>query len=364
MSEATQQGADLQSAASAIGGLFSGENKKPQPEAKQSQSDNRATESATDDGDDVVDIRKETKPSKEASNEDQGAEDDGQGTEDEGEYELPESLDRFAEDIGVDASKLFTLKVKTKIDGTEGEATLADLIKSYQLEGHLNKKSMAFSEQQKAYEAQVSQQKHAIEQELHVLNNYTQFVENEMYEEFKAIDWDTLYTYNPADYAAKRLQFQDRQNNIQNYRRAINHKQNEELQKQQTELQHKIAKTIENEQQKLLARIPEWSNSEKASAERQNLRSYLQKFGYDAEDLDSVLDHRYVVLARKAMLYDKLAQSKDDLTKKVKVLPKYMKQSGSKSKADGKQAVQQTKLRQLKKSGSVKDAASLLFDMF
>lgn len=38
------------------------------------------------------------------------------------------------------------LKVKLKVDGEEKDATLADLIKINQLEGHVNRKSIELSE--------------------------------------------------------------------------------------------------------------------------------------------------------------------------------------------------------------------------
>src|SRR5690606_33840425 len=88
--------------------------------------------------------------------------DDAHEDGDEGQSEQPlTTLKDIAEKLGVEESKLFDLKLPTKIDGVEGEATLAQLVKSFQLEGHLNRELMKVADQRK----EVEKAKESIEQE-------------------------------------------------------------------------------------------------------------------------------------------------------------------------------------------------------
>jgi hypothetical protein len=382
MTEATQQGADLDSAAKAISSLMDAGSKRGKPSEsakeptteasekpirKESQHEKRpAKEAATkvQEESEEKNQRQEADPnSQETDQETENDNSENEAPENEVEYELPSHIDALAEAMGVDSAKLFNLKVKTKIDGQEGEATLADLIKSYQLEGHLNKKSMALSDQQKAYEAKISQQQQALDQQVQELNTYYRYAENELFREFQNIDWNTLKEYDQAKYAVLRQEFNDRYQAIVNFGQTVNQKIQHQQMQQQESFKQQILQTVEREQKQLMAKIPEWSNDEKKSAEQREMRSYLKSHGFDDEDIKSVIDHRYVVLTRKAWLYDKLAQSKPDLNKKVKTLPAFIKQSGLKTKADVNAEKYQGKIKQLRKSGSIKDAASLLYDM-
>lgn len=356
--EATQSsGADLQSAAKAIGNIMDGGNKKPQAEEQkrgaQPQREPEREEMPEESGKEVRKAQ-DSEPPEDAQTE----------TEEkpETEYELPSSIEALAQSMGVDTQKLLTLKVKTKIDGQEGEVPLADIVKSYQLEGHINKKSMAFAEQQRAYENQMAQHQQMLNQQYQQLNNYTQYVESELFKEFQGVNWNELRELNPAEYAAKRQEFSDRHQAIRQYSQAVQQHTQQEAIKQQNEFKNWVSNIAQQESSKLTSKIPEWSNPEKASAEKTEIRGYLKTHGFDDEDLSSVIDHRYVLLARKAMLYDKLAQSKLEVTKKTQSLPTFIKQSSIKSKADVKAENHKHKVSQLKKSGSVKDAASLLYD--
>lgn len=76
---------------------------------------------------------------------------------------------------------------------------------------------------------------------------------------------------------------------------------------------------IENEL--MLERIPEWKADPKlATRERKEIREYLTADGFGTEDeIDSVLDSRIFVLARGAMLWDRIQKNgKEALVEKTK----------------------------------------------
>jgi len=57
----------------------------------------------------------------------------------------------------LDVGEYGTKKLKTKVDGVEGEVSIADLLKSHQLEKHLTQKGQQLAEQQRMFQAQQQQ---------------------------------------------------------------------------------------------------------------------------------------------------------------------------------------------------------------
>jgi hypothetical protein len=366
MNEATPQGADLQSAAKAIGSLMDA-NEKKQPAEQPQQQTKQQQESEDQSYNHKYDDSNKQQRNEEPDNE---VDTDANNDSDEAQNDLPGSLDQLAESIKLDNQKLLTLKVKTKIDGQDGEATLGDLIKSYQLEGHLTKKSMALSEQQKAFEAHQQQQQQAAMQQMQELHSYSQFLEQEIFKEYHSVDWNSLREYNPAEYSARVLDFQNRKAQIDAFSQQVGQRFQHERAKQQHEFTQKqegfknfVSEIVKQEEQALLEKVPEWKTPEKRDAGQKELRSYLKSQGFDEDDMNAAIDHRYVLIARKAMLYDKMAQTKPETLQKAKQLPTFIKQSGVKSKADIRAEQRSGKLKQLRKTGSVKDAAAALFDI-
>lgn len=295
--------------------------------------------------------------------------------EDEQEQEAPDaddatpegeelSLDDLSKYLGVDSDRLDTdeegnLYVKTKIDGKEGKATLADLVKSYQLEGSLTKKHMEASEHQKALEQQKAQLEQQAQARIQQLDDLANIAMHELNQEFQSVDWNTLRQEDPAEFSARKAEFQDRQNRINQLYQQVQ----TDRQKEVTEQQERIKQLVAEEGQKLSSAIPEWSDSTIATQERNAIRDFAKSLGYGDDDLNSVVDHRQVVVLRKAMLYDKIMAQKTSVSKKVKTLPKVQKPGSAKSKAEILAAKHEQKYAKLKKTGDFRDAAEILKDL-
>jgi hypothetical protein len=359
MTEATPQGASLESAANAIMGLMDAGSEKRQPSNDAQQTEKK-----------VQSTDKETKPiqemhedKSEPNDTDVESETPENEDDDNGHYHLPSHIDELANALGVQPDDLFNIKIKTKVDGQDGEVSLAELRKSYQLEKHLNNKSMAFAEQQKAFQAQLNAHQQQMQHQTQEMGTYIKYIENELFKEYNHINWNELRVLDPAEYAAKRQEFNDRLQTIQNFGHSVNQEIQRQQQQSQYEQYNELSGRIEKEHNVLLNKLPEWSNKEKAAAEKTKLRSYLKNSGYDDSELNTVIDHRAIIVARKAMLYDELMQSKPDVNKKVKSLPKFIKQGGVPNKADVRAENKKVRIKQLRRSGNVKDAASLIEDL-
>jgi hypothetical protein len=63
------------------------------------------------------------------------------------------SLTELADAAGLESERLMDLELPTKIDGKEGKARLRDLVKSYQLDGHINQKLATLDTDRKTFES-------------------------------------------------------------------------------------------------------------------------------------------------------------------------------------------------------------------
>jgi hypothetical protein len=82
---------------------------------------------------------------------------------------------------------------------------------------------------------------------------------------------------------------------------------------------------IAAEQAALLAKVPEWRNNEKATAEKQAISRALQDYGYQPAELDTLTDHRALLVARDAMKWRELQRSKTDKNKQLRDAPPVVK---------------------------------------
>jgi hypothetical protein len=93
------------------------------------------------------------------------------------------------------------------------------------------------------------------------------------------------------------------------------------------------------------------------------MNKYLQGIGYSPGEISQAVDHRAIVLANKAMLYDSMMANQKNATEKVaKLPPKAPQRPGSgqsTTSGDGRTKAMQA----LKKSGSVDDAAMAFASM-
>lgn len=76
------------------------------------------------------------------------------------------------------------------------------------------------------------------------------------------------------------------------------------------------------EAQALVAKLPEWRNSEKAQSEKQAIAKELGTYyGFNAAEIGSLMDHRMVMVARDAAAYRALQAGKAERLKQVRAAP-------------------------------------------
>jgi hypothetical protein len=262
--------------------------------------------------------------------------------------------------LGVDESMLDvdedgTIKVRTKIDGKDGAAKFADLLKDYQIRGHAENKAREVAEREKAIQARAQEVEQQHAQRLQQVEHLTKIAAGQLMREYQSIDWNALRTQDPGQYAALRADFQERNTQLQAAFQSVGYQN----QQQQAQAEAQKRQVLAEQESKLPELIPEWKDAEVASKERAKLVTWALKSGFEAAEVGNLMHAHHVAVMRKAMLYDELQKSKPAIEAQVRAAPKLVK-PGQAQVVDSKtQAVRNLKT-QIKASGGKKGIAEFL----
>ena len=246
--------------------------------------------------------------------------------------------------------------VKVDIDGYEVELPKdkADKLQAERLmQADYTRKTMAAADERKA--ATAEQQKALAERGAYAANlqRMQAQLEGALHEQSKAVNWDNLLNNDPVEYLKQQHLAQTRQAALQqNYAEQQRVHTQIEADRSAAHQSH-----LAQQQEALLAKLPDWRDPAKASAERVAIRDYLQSQGFEAAELAHVTDARSVLMARKAMLYDQMVGKASAAAKKVATLPTRVERPGAGEPQNlDKRAAS---FQRLSKSGKAEDAAAL-----
>ena len=261
------------------------------------------------------------------------------------EAEQPEQEDQPTEDTDDPT-------VTVKIDGKEVEVKLSELKNGYQRQADYTRKTMELSEQRKAVEIETQKARYERQQYADGLQQQAALLQAQLQEQ-NQIDWQKLLQDDPIKYLEQQHLAQQRQAQLQQ----TLVEQQRVAAVNQAEQQQAYQSFLSQQQNELLAKLPEWGDETKAKAEREAIKGFLRDSGYTDQELAAVSDHRNVIVARKAMLYDQMMAKAQAAAKKVeKVATKTVKPSaGEPVNLDKRGAAYQ----KLSKSGSIDDAAAV-----
>ncbi|MAL41394.1 hypothetical protein [Thalassospira sp.] len=216
------------------------------------------------------------------------------------------------------------------------------------------RKTQALAEERKAFEAEraeVDQQRQTYAERLDMLEGLIKQSIG------KEPDWDSLYKDDPVEYAAQRARWQQEQEKLQ----AIGAERERTRQEQSAQQKKAFEKHLAQEQERLLERIPEWSDPATRTKEQKEIAEYGQKvLGFTAQELAGASDSRAIAAIRGAMLYDRLMAKKPKAEKKAEGKPPVVKPGTKKTKAQVTRKKETALRQQVKRSGSVDDAVALM----
>ena len=238
-----------------------------------------------------------------------------------------------------------------KIDGKDTEVTEDELLSGYSRQADYTRKSQVLAEQRKKMDEELAATQQERQQYQSQLEQFNLQADSKL-EEFKSVDWTKLKEEDPMEYALKRDQYRELQEN----KRLVAEEQQNLAQKQQAEMQTKWNEELARQQEVMAQRLPEWNDPEKGPKLKQNIKTFALKKGFTEQEVDSLIDARSVDVLHKAMMYETLLEAKIS-QKKAKVVPKVQKPGAPSTKSEvNSEKVKQTRAR-LKRSGRVDDAA-------
>jgi hypothetical protein len=174
------------------------------------------------------------------------------------------------------------------------------------------------------------------------------------------IDWDNLYETDPAEYVKLKAE-SDRK------KETLNLAQQEQMriQQEQRSEQEKVYNDYIAKERKILAeKLPVYADKDKSAEFTKRLSSFAKESGYTDQEIAMMVDHRAVLLLADAYRYNQLKKTKLS-GNKVNKAPRVVSSNASniREDSDKKQNVDK-RMTRLKKSGHIKDAQSVLKEMY
>ncbi|MFM0292815.1 MULTISPECIES: hypothetical protein [Paraburkholderia] len=298
---------------------------------------------------------------RDAQSEEQGAQkpEGDQAAAQEAETPAYSSLNEMLAAHKIDPESVMGLHVTAKIDGKEMQVPLADVLKSYQLEGHVNNKSIELSNQK----AQFEQEQHAVramfQQQIQQNQQLGNLAMQMLNHDYQKIDWNSLRANNPAEFAALQQEFQQRQAGIQNYLGQIQQQTALEAQQQQQNLAQQLA--AENE--RLMGARPAWRDPAAFSKDREQMSQYARSVGFKDAELSQIYDHRYMLILHDAAQFRALQAATPQALKQVRQAP-VMAKPGSRVDSNPNVAKRQQVMDRLGRNPRDQDAQADAFEFF
>jgi hypothetical protein len=252
-------------------------------------------------------------------------------------------------------------RLTVRIGGAEREMALSDIVALYQARGGDAAQPADGREtaaaQRAALEAAQSQGVHQARQLDALLPALRQQLQA-----FAGTDWARVAAEDPALYAQARPAYE-----ALAARLGQAEAMQAELAQRQRRLSHAATtahvRHLDAERDAFLRSVPELADRGAARREMAALGDYLAKAGYSAQEMDGLVDHRDLILARKAMLYDRLMQGRGQLARTVGALPRMQAPGIAAERGDRGAARRAALMKRLQRTGRTEDAARLIEDL-
>ena len=328
---------DVQKAQKAINGLLNpkeeetiGQTEPPKEEIKQNSPEPKNVESEEDQPQEQ-EISEETESEEEVSEQDV--------SQDEEQIDTQEKQED---------SPFYTVKV----NGQELDVTLDELRNGYSRDADYRQKTEELSHQRKQFQSESEKQRQDYSQKLNELNQRLSAAQVDLNAEINSADLDRLYDEDPTEAARVERKLKKKQDAL-----------NQSIQQTQAEQKEQFSSFLQDQQRKLVSKMPEFSDPAKASTIKANMKSTLNNYGFNDQEVAQVYDHRIVMLVNDAMKYRSMQNSKPNIAKKITKPSKPFSSGVKQGKSEANLKLRREKFSRLKKSGSMKAAQDVFLDM-
>ena len=248
------------------------------------------------------------------------------------------------------------------VNGNKLKVTLDELLKGYSRESDYTQKTQDLGNQRRDVESMRENLKKELDA---VKNSRTQYAQqldtlSKQLSQEDNIDWDTLYREDPAEYVKRKADADKRKEAIQLAQQERNRIHDEERREQEKVYQD----YLEKERRILSEKLPVYSDPNKREEFTRRLTSFAKEQGYTDQEIAMMVDHRAVLTLADAYRYNQLKKTKL-ANKKVNKAPKVVTSNASnvRDESESKQRID-AKKSQLRKSGKMQDAVSILEEMY
>ena len=241
---------------------------------------------------------------------------------------------------------------KVKVAGQEFEVTLDELRNGYSRDADYRQKTEELSYQRKQFQSESEKQRQDYSQKLNELNQRLSVAQQDLNAEINSADLDKMYEEDPTEAARVERKLKKKQNAL-----------NQSLQEAQAEQKQQFSSFLQDQQRKLASKMPEFSDPAKASTIKANMKSTLNNYGFNDQEVAQVYDHRIVMLVNDAMKYRSMQNSKPNIAKKITKPSKPFSSGVKQGKSEANLKLRRDKFSRLKKSGSMKAAQDVFLDM-
>ena len=275
-------------------------------------------------------------------------------------FEDDELIDQVEEDNTLNSNQEL---YKIKVGDQELEVSLNELKDGYFRQQDYTRKTKDLSDSRKSVdelknsltreneEAKIKRDQY--EKQLQVLSQQLQASQPK-------VDLDRLYEEDPAEYVRQKAEMDRRKEFLETTK-----KEQEKIRlEKQKEHERNYNAYLEREKNLLAQKLPIYSDKEKGPEFVKNLTNFAKEIGYTDQEISMLVDHRAVLMLANAYRYNKLKKA-NAKNKKVTRTPKVVSSSSPKV-AEDTDVVKRIRSKKavLKKSGKVRDAVSILQEMY
>ena len=267
--------------------------------------------------------------------------------------ETPEQESENTETTEEQPTELETPELhRVKVSGQELEVSLDELKAGYSRDSDYRQKTHSLGMEKRDLETQKNSLRQTYDTRLNELNDListaNQFVEQKQ----GGQDLAKLYQEDPTEAAKLDFQLRQEKQHIESLKSTARQAQNQQYETY-LETQKELAAT----------KIPEFSDPNKADSFKLNMRNTLRDYGFNDQEIGSLADHRFLMVAKDAMSFQSQKDKRPIVSKKVANAPKVLKAGVAKSNVSSGREEVRNKIKTLRKTGHIRDAQSAIADM-
>ena len=241
---------------------------------------------------------------------------------------------------------------RVKVQGQELEVSLDELKAGYSRDSDYRQKTHTLGMEKRDLETQKNSLRQTYDNRLSELNDLISTADQFVQQKQGGQDLAKLYQEDPTEAAKLDFQLRQEKQHIESLKNSARQAQTQQYENY-LETQKELAAT----------KIPEFSDPNKADSFKLNLRNSLRDYGFNDQEIGSLADHRFLMVAKDAMSFKSQKDKRPIVSKKVANAPKVLKAGVARSNVSSGREEVRNKIKTLKKTGHIRDAQSAIADM-